>query len=110
MQRTTAHTLVDRGGFLAIRGPLGNSWDRPYKQTVYYISKIKLTECERWLGARSRRIEGDRFEFVKDSWRLPVDTEGWKQEIEETEIKPPGRGSKYFEWVWRSGRWQKRAK
>jgi hypothetical protein len=107
--RTSAYQIIDHEGKLAIKAPLGESWDKPVRQTLYYVSDLLVGDFAWWLGARSTRIDGDTFTFMKDGMPATLNPtrNGWERVIVETAIKPPGRGSKNFRWAWSSGKWRK---
>ena len=105
-------------GKLAVRGPAMADWSEPKQTTNYWISNACLDrrgngQYRWWIGARSYAVEGNAVHFYQDGRYMTAQTDDadiWTVRQETQAVKAPGRGSKYFQWVWESGRWQKRAR
>ena len=111
----TSFEFCEVDGKLAVRGPAMADWSEPRGTTNYWISSIYLDkrgngQYRWWIGARSHQLTGNAVHFYKDGKYMTAQTDDadtWTLRQETKEIKPPGRGSKRFQWVWKSGQWRK---
>ena len=102
--------LVEKDGKLATMYQT-NDHDEPFLVTVYHVSTIPVSEYPGLVGASlyssSRGANFFRADPPNGGESRIVDTEGWETVIEQTPLKPPGRGGKYWRWVYERGEWRK---
>lgn len=102
------YTAIDHEGKLAVASLWSSNWTEPFDERILWVSNIDADQYPALIDVSTDDVSGNTLLFhIPDLKPHRVNVSNWERIVLRKSVKKPRRGKNY-DWVWQSGRWEKR--